>query len=227
MSDRQRQQMAEQLAEENAKAAQARKSEAVHSLAEFSTVADRVPESFREGSLHRAADFNAHGFGDAWHHEGDDRSFHVEAAVQRVAQDFDRLIDAVHGDDDSPDESGHADENVQSLVRDLRSAAHLGSRFPSGLVENWAAYQLSRDPDAVEAIKARDENPSAYENWLSRAGYVLNREAVSLETGTRPSMKLPAGVDIADLADMPEAEFQKVVRSVRRGQEAAKKGKKR
>src|SRR4029450_7179307 len=125
--------------------------EAVHSLAEFSTAADRVPESFREGSLHRAADFNAHGFHDAWHHEGDDRAFHVEAAVQRVAQDFDRLIDAVPGDDNSRDGAGDADENVRSLVADLRGAAHLGSRFPAGLVENFAAYHLARDPDAVEA----------------------------------------------------------------------------
>jgi hypothetical protein len=227
MSDHQRQKMAEQLAEENAKASQARKSETVRSLSEFSTVADRTPESFREGSLHRAADFNAHGFGDAWNHEGDDRSFHVEAAVQRVAQDLDRLVDTIHGDDSSPDESGHADENVRSLVDDLRSAAHLGSKFPAGLVENFAAYHLARDPDAVEAIKNKDSNPAAYERWISQAGYALNHDAVSLETGTRPSMKLPKGVDIEDLMDMSEAEFKKIARQMQRGQEAAKRGKKR
>jgi hypothetical protein len=79
----------------------------------------------------------------------------------------------------------------------------------------------------VEAIKNKDTNPAAYERWVAQAGYALNRDAVSLETGTRPSTKLPKGIDIEDLMDMPEAEFKKVARQMQRGQEAAKKGRKR
>jgi hypothetical protein len=227
MSANDRRQAAEALVEAEAKAGYERKDGALRKLVEHSAVADRIPEAFREGTLHRSHDFNVHGFGEAWA-RGEEDPHQTEGAIERIARDLDSLVDRIHSEEgDGADETGFADEGVQSLVRDLRKEAHLGSRFPNSLVEGWLAYALNHDPDAAEVIRNKEQNPAAYENLIKHAGFALNRDAISLENATRPSMKLPKGVDVADLAEMSDREFSKVVQQHRRAQEAAKKARKK
>jgi hypothetical protein len=202
----QRQQMAEDLAAAEQQAGYERKDGALKKLVEHSAVADRIPEAFREGTLHRSHDFNVHGFGEAWS-RGEEDPHAANSALERIAADLDQLIDRVHSDSGDEDVSGFDDPVVKSLVGDLRNEARLSSRYPAALVEGWAAYMLAHDPAAAEIIRGREQNPSAYESLVKQAGFALNRDAVSLENATRPSQKLPDGLTPADLGEMSEAEF--------------------
>jgi hypothetical protein len=225
-SPAQREEMAQELLAAEQQAGQERKSSAVKQLEEHSSFAGRIPASFKEGVLHRAADFDQEGFAQAWG-RGEEDSHQVSGAIERIARNLDTLVERLHSEDgDGEDQSGHSDENVRGLVGDLRREARLGSRVPAALVEGWLSFALAHDENAVEAIRNRESNPAGYEDFVRRAGFALNKDAVALETATKPSTKLPKGVDVGDLADMDEREFQKIVRQHRAAQAAVKKGRK-
>lgn len=222
-SSRQRGEQAAKLLEEDAVANAQRVTDTIKQLAGSADALGRVPEPFLAGALHREWDLGE-SLRPAW--EREDEPYLMEGAIKAISNDLSGLVDALHADETPEDTSGHADENLRDAVRSLKKGAGLADNFPSKLVESWLAYQLHGDSQAAEVFREKADNPARYEDMMRRAGHALREDANALITATKPSMKLPDDMTTADLADLPEKDFQRVVARYRRAQEAAKRGRK-
>jgi hypothetical protein len=222
-TSREREQAAQELLNAEANAVEQHKSEAIKSLKEFSTVADRLPDDFIVGELHNSYDFDPN-FKQAWDNRESDPEM-LKSSLERMARNIDSLAERIHADTNDEDTTGAFPDDLKGVVRDLRGAAQLGSRIPNRLVENWLQSQAKRDPAVYEAIASRESDPFQYEDFVRRAAHHVNAAGIAAETGTRPSPKLRHSPE--EMMAMSPSEFDKAVREYRRDQAAGKKGRKR
>jgi hypothetical protein len=141
-----------------------------------------------------------------------------------MARSIDSLAERIHSDTADEDTTGSFPDGLKDVVKDLRGAAQLGTRIPNRLVENWLQSQAKKDPQVYRVLAEREENPFAYQDFISRAGHHVNHAGVAAENGTRPSPKLRHSPD--EMMHMSQSEFDKAVREYRRDQ-AAGKGRKK